>query len=234
MKVSVILPTYNESGNIVPLMENILSVLKAETCEIVVVDDNSPDRTGRIALDFSKTHSQVKVIVRKKERGLATAFKRGIRESTGDILVFMDTDFSHNPVFIPQMLKKLAVCDAVFMSRYIPGGKMRTKGFSEQVQYVLSTFLNYFIKAILGIRILDSTNGFFSIKRKKLMLANLDRAFTGYGDFCFKLIYCLKRKGVRMRELPFVYEERRHGKSKTNILRQGVRYILEALRLRLC
>ncbi|MBI2664062.1 glycosyltransferase [Candidatus Woesearchaeota archaeon] len=223
MKVSVILPTYNERGNIVELCEELIKEIKKAKFEpeIVVVDDSSPDGTAEEA----KKARGVKVIARA-EKGLATAVLRGIRESSGEIIAVMDADFSHPPAFVPALLKQMKEADAVFASRYIKGGKMQM----DLLQYTFSKMFNYGIKFMLGIPVLDSTGGFFAIRRA--VVAKLpDRIFYGYGDYCFRLIYAIKKS--RIKEIPFSYQTRRYGKSKTPVLRTAVKYGIEALKLRL-
>ncbi len=229
MKISVIVPTYNESGHIIAFIEALISEIKksGNTPEIVVVDDSSPDGTGKLVTRYAQKHREVKAIVRK-ERGLATALKRGITESSGDILVFLDSDFSHPPKDIPRLIRAAENADAVFASRYVKGGKM----YGPKIQYALSWLFNVIIKIVLGIPIIDSTGGFFIIRRNVLTELPLDRIFTGYGDYCFKLIYALK--GKRLREIPFIYQPRRSGKSKTpNLAITGLSYWKQALLLRL-
>ena len=106
MLVSVILPTFNEVGHINVLIAKILELFddKKINCEAIVIDDNSPDGTAKMVSDKFAEDSRVKLVVRKNENGLASAIKRGIVESNGDIVVLMDTDFNHNPVDIIRML----------------------------------------------------------------------------------------------------------------------------------
>lgn len=229
-KVSVVLPTYNEKGNIAELsMELVREIKKAGYApEIVIVDDSSPDGTGEEAKKLSKKHKEIKAIVRA-ERGLGTAVLRGIRESSGSTIVLMDCDFSHQPQFVPVLLRELDNSDAVFASRYARGGSMNT----DRLQYHLSRLFNYVIKVILGIKVLDSTNGFFAIKRNALEGLRMERVFRGYGDYCFRMLYALKPRKLKIKEIPFHYMPRRYGKSKTSLLKAGVSYWIEALKLRL-
>lgn len=229
MKVSVIVPTYNESGHIIAFIEALISEIKKSrnTPEIVVVDDSSPDGTGKLVVNFAKKHKEVKAIVRK-ERGLATALKRGVSESSGEYLIFLDSDFSHPPEVLPRLIAAAQNADAVFASRYVKGGEMH----GPKLQYALSWLFNIVIKVVLGIPITDSTGGFFIIRRDVLIKLNLDELFTGYGDYCFKLIYALK--GKKLREIPFTYQPRRSGKSKTpNLAITGLSYWKQAVVLRL-
>ncbi len=229
-KVSVVLPTYNEIGNVTRLSEELIKEIRSSgyVPEIVIVDDSSPDGTGEEAKKMSKKHKEIKAIVRT-ERGLGTAVLRGIRESSGDSIVLMDCDFSHPPQFVPVLLKELDGADAVFASRYVKGGSMKT----DRLQYYLSMLFNYAIKTLLGIRVVDSTNGFFAIKRNALEGLRMEKVFRGYGDYCFRMLYALKPTKLRIKEIPFNYMPRRYGRSKTSLLKAGVSYWIEALKLRL-
>lgn len=229
-KVSVVLPTYNEKGNIAELSKELIKEIRSSgyVPEIVIVDDSSPDGTGEEAKKLAVKHKEIKAIIRT-ERGLGTAVLRGIRESRGSVIVLMDCDFSHPPQFVPAMLHELDGTDAVFASRYVKGGSMRT----DRLQYRLSRMFNYAIKVILGINVLDSTNGFFAIKRNALEGLRMEKVFRGYGDYCFRMLYALKPRKLRIKELPFDYMPRRYGRSKTSLMKAGVSYWIEALKLRL-
>lgn len=230
-KATIVLPTYNERGNIEQLSLELIKEAKGSGYEpeIIIVDDNSPDGTGQLAEQLAKKHKEIKAIVRKNERGLATAILRGINESNGSVIVLMDCDFSHPPQFVPELLKELKNADAVFASRYVKGGRMET----DKMQYFLSRIFNHSIKLMLGINVIDSTNGFLAIRRDALQGIRAERVFRGYGDYCFRMIYALKRRKQEIREIPFHYMPRRYGKSKTSLLKAGLSYWKEALKLRL-
>lgn len=230
LKVSVVMPTYNEKGNIRDLAEEVIDKLTNDGYaeEIIIVDDNSPDGTWEAVQELEKRHDSVKGILRTTERGLGTAIKRGINESSGDVIVLMDCDFSHPPEIIPIMLNELENADAVFASRYVRNGSMNTN----RVQYYLSKLFNHLMKAFLGIQVLDSTNGFFVIRRNAIDGLNQDKIFTGYGEYCFKLLYTLRPRNLRVKEIPFSYMRRRHGTSKTKLLKIGFSYSVEACKLR--
>lgn len=228
--ISVILPTYNERKSIPLLVKEIHRQLGSIKHEIIIVDDLSPDGTWKIAQELAKKHDYVRAEIRKKEKGLATAIGRGIEISKGDVVVLLDTDFSHPPKVIPRLVKGMGRYDMVIASRYVNGGSMD----SEWYKFYLSKLLNYFIKFTLGLKICDSTGGFFAIRKKVLDKVNKRYVFKGYGDYFFKLAYLLKgKKSLNVREIPFRYERRRYGTSKTDVLDVGLSYILQALRIRL-
>lgn len=230
MKISVILPTYNERENIVGLIESLSEMLAAQALayEIVIVDDNSPDGTA----EAIRTHSdtvRVKLIVRKDKRGLATAIKTGIRAATGDIILIMDADFSHDPRDALKLVSRAHDYDIVNGSRFLKGGgfEVRTLG------RVMSFVMNRFLKLVLRLENTDNTMGFFAVKTSMLGRLDLDRIFYGYGDFHIRLMYHATRNGASILEVPVVYKPRRRGQTKTRLLKDGWGYVVSALRLRL-
>jgi dolichol-phosphate mannosyltransferase len=147
LKVSIILPTYNERGNIRDLITAIGEALKPEPWEqeIIVVDDNSPDGTADVVRSQPvEPPLEMKCFVRTEERGLATAIKFGIEHADGDIVVVMDTDFNHDPAMIPQMVKFLEFYDMVIGSRFVMGG-----GMEDRQRYNYSFFYNLFVRMVL-------------------------------------------------------------------------------------
>jgi len=232
--ISIILPTYNERDNIIPLMDSIDRTLhdkKINPYEIIVVDDNSPDGTSEEVKKYSKKNKKIRLITRKKERGLGSAIKTGIDESKGDYIVIMDTDFSHPPEFLKELINTIngSNLDVVIASRYVKGGEMN----AERYKFLLSKALNCTLKIILNIKIKDLTGGYFIIKKSLLNKVNLDNIFKGYGDYFFRLFYKLKKEKYSFREIPFRYERRKYGKSKTKILEMGIKYIKTTILLRL-
>ncbi len=226
--LSILLPTYNEKGNIIPLLKSIKENLKEYKKEIIVVDDSSPDGTADLVKEFSKNNQEVRCIVRKSKQGLASAFINGINASSGDLIVIMDADLSHPPSVIPKLLKYIDDYDIVAASRYIKGGKMLT---NNKVQFIYSTIFNMFVQKLLDIPFTDSTNGFFVAKRKIFHNLNLEKIFDGFGEFHFKLAYHLKNK-ITVKEIPFTYEKRKRGMSKNSPVKHGFSYVMEALKLK--
>ena len=228
MLVSVILPTYNESGNIGDLIDSIeaVSLPKSWDTEIVVVDDNSPDGTAEVVRncqiqmmakkasgEFSGPCFDIKLLVRTEEHGLATAIKYGILNSTGEVIVVMATDVNHDPRMIPQMVKFLEFYDMVTGSRFVMGGGMEDRG-----RYFISLLYNLFVRMLLRSQVQDNLSGFFAIRREKLAALNLDAIFLGYGEYFIRLLYSARRRKYRMLEVPVFYILRRHGQSKSRFL----------------
>ena len=229
MKASIILPTYKEKDNIVELIQAIFTHLEPHQLEfdVVVVDDNSPDGTADAVRQQFCRDDRVKLFVRTQDRGLATAIRYGIEHSTGDILVFMDTDFNHDPALIPQMVKFLEYYDIIIGSRFVMAGGMedRFRQFSSQIY-------NYGIRLIFGTPVHDNLSGFFSIYRDKLESMDLDQIYYGYGDYFIRLLMVGQKRGYQMLEIPVFYRLRMHGHSKTQFLSTFKQYTLALLALR--
>lgn len=229
MKASIILPTYNERDNILELIESIQGYVDpiGLDYEIVVVDDSSPDGTADVVRERFGGNPQIVVMVRT-ERGLATAIKHGILNSTGEIIVVMDTDFNHDPQMIPQMVRFLDYYDLIIGSRFVMAG-----GMEDRTRYYFSFVYNLFIRLLFQTQVQDNLSGFFSIYRKKLMEMDLDRIFYGYGDYFIRLLVTAWRKKYAMLEIPVFYRLRMHGHSKTQAVSVFWQYTRSVLRLRL-
>ena len=226
MKVSVVLPTYNEAGNIVSLVENILNIIPIDIKpEVIIVDDDSPDNTYEIALKAFSLNPAVKVFLRTKDRGLAKSIRYGIEHASGDSVVVMDTDFTHNPAEIPRLLHVGEMYDMVSGSRFCVGGNMEGKA-----HYLASFVYNLMLRVILRTQVQDNLGGFFIMNRKKLLSLPLDKIFFGYGDYFFRLIYLVERRGYTIIEVPAFYEIRSRGKSKSNFLKMFYKYSWSALK----
>lgn len=230
MKTSIILPTYNEKDNIVELIQAIFNTLESQNLDydIVVVDDNSPDGTADAVRQNFDGDERVKLFVRTEERGLATAILYGIRHSEGDILVFMDTDFNHDPAIIPQMIKFLEYYDIIIGSRFVMAGGMedRFRQFSSQIY-------NYAIRLLFGTPVHDNLSGFFSIYRDKLESMDLDQIYYGYGDYFIRLLMVANKRSYRMLEIPVFYRLRMHGHSKTQFVSILTQYSRALISLRI-
>lgn len=234
-KISVVLPTYNESQNMPGLIDELSRTMTTDVYissppEIIVVDDNSPDGTADVCRSLGNAHRSVNVIVRTKERGLGSAVKRGILESNGEIVLVMDADFSHDCGMVPRLLAALKddMVDIAIASRYAQGGHMTASPHLS----VGSMALNLFVRALLRIPVKDVTGGFIAVRRRSLEGLNFDAIFTGYGDYCIALLYQGLKKGWHFEEIPFSYRPRRNGMSKTGFLKAGVSYGIRALKLR--
>ena len=213
-QVSIIIPTYNESKNILQILKSIGEHLpKNLLAEAIVVDDNSPDGTGKIVEDYLKEVKQkigyiIHIIHRKTKSGLSSAVLRGIEYATGDTIVVMDSDFSHPPKIIPRLIEEIkrSGCDIAIASRYVAGGAV--KGWTLK-RKLLSSTATRIAKKGLGINESDPMSGFFAFKRKIIDGLKLDA--IGYKMLLEILV---KTRGATVREIPYTFTNRMHGSSK--------------------
>jgi len=218
MHVLIIIPTYNECENISTLIRSIFVVAENAHIDmnILVVDDNSPDGTGKtvkklIHTDYSGT---LHLLNRKMKSGLGSAYIRGFQwglKRDYQIFIEMDADFSHNPHYLPQMIKKIEHFDFVVGSRYIPGGGINGWGFFRRF---ISLAGSLYAKTILGLPIHDLTGGFNAWRRKPLENINLNNIKSEGYSFQIELKYKALIKGFRCLEFPIFFEDRFRGKSK--------------------
>lgn len=227
--LSVILPTYNESQNIIPLISQISAVCHRLHIqyEIMVIDDNSPDATGKIIRSVYNQKRSIKVIIRRNERGLATAIKKGISATTGTNIIVMDTDFNHDPTEIPRFFHHLKKHHLVIGSRFIRSGGMENKS-----RYWLSFFYNLGLRILLQHHVHDNLSGFFMMKRRDLLSLDINSIFVGFGDYFIRLIYLAHKKGYSKVEIPVFYKNRLYGQSKSQFLKMLVTYTWTAMKLR--
>ncbi|MDY7229979.1 polyprenol monophosphomannose synthase [Hyalangium rubrum] len=209
----VCIPTYNEAENIEPITQ---AVLKAEPrVDILVVDDNSPDGTGRIADALAAKEPRIRVFHREKKEGLGRAYLAAFRwalEQGYTYIIEMDADFSHDPRHLPTILDTAeAGADLVLGSRYVTGGGTVNWGIGRQV---ISQGGSLYARTILGVDVRDLTGGFKCFHRRVLESIGLDEVkSTGYA-FQIELTYRTLKKGFTVREVPIVFEDRRVGHSK--------------------
>ncbi len=227
-KVSVVIPTYNERGNIGDLVEDIVRVLQPTgDYEVIVVDDNSPDGTAEVVQQKCAGNERVRLHVRTAERGLATAVRKGIELSTGSIIIVMDSDFNHDPKYIPQFLNLVQFYEVVVGSRFLYGGGMYFRW-----RYYSSFLYNVFIRFFLGIPIRDKLSGFFAIRRETLRRLDFDRIFYGYGDYFIRFLMAVVDLKLSILEIPVFYDNRRSGESKTRFFKEFIRYTVSVFRIR--
>lgn len=215
-QVSIILPTYNESQNILSMLKSIReNIPKGILAETIVVDDNSPDGTGRLVDDYIKNlrrfaQDTVNVIHRKTKRGgLASAILHGIQNAKADIIVVMDSDFSHPPQVIPRLLEALKQyqCDLVVASRYVQGGG--TRGWTIK-RKVISKCGAVIAKLGLHVKTKDPMSGFFAFKRS--IINGLAFDALGY-KFLLELLVKAD-KTITIKEIPYTFVNRKLGTSK--------------------
>ena len=234
-KVSIILPTYNEAGNIDKLVKALFKIFKNThyKLEIIVVDDNSPDGTAK-KIKQLPSNLPIKLFIRKNQRGLATAILHGLKKSTGEIIVLMDTDFNHKPEDVLRLTKALEEekADLVIGSRYIKGGGMHVSE-AGTIQFLGSKYGNLFVNRILlGLPVHESLSGFLAFNKKVLKDLDLNKIFQGYGDYCIRLLYRVHRKGFILTEVPVVYGKRQYGQSKSRLFSMFIEYFKTAINLK--
>lgn len=237
--VSVIMPTLNEAGNIESLIHRTVDELqkaKIQNIEIIVVDDDSPDRTWEIASRVVHPPAKIQVIRRMVDHGLTASLSVGIENASHDVVVWLDCDFSHPPECIPQMIFKLNEgFDLVVNSRYVEGGKEYRVGKGGALQVFLSTMLNWTVRYILSVSISDYTSGFIAVRKDVLEAVPLR---GDYGEYFVDFIFRALHKNYKICELPYVAMPRKSGESKTGThllqyWRRGRKYLVTILRLRL-
>ena len=237
-KVSVVLPTFNEKDNILPLILDIQSQLNNQEYEIIVVDDDSPDGTWRIVQELEEKDDRIHILRRCGRSGLVSAISEGIDLSSGDVVVWMDADFSMPPEKIKDLLEKIDDgYDLSVASRYVPGGGtvIIEKSQDSLLAMLLSFVMNICIQKILDSSFKDYTSGFVAVRRKVLEHIELR---GDYGEYFIDFIYRAIKKGYKIKEVPYVCGARKYGVSKTgtNIvqyLNRGRKYLWTTLRLKL-
>lgn len=222
--VSIILPCYNEKNNIIPLIEDIHKELDQCNHEIIVVDDNSPDHTYDAIL--VKNYPFVRVFLRTEDHGFAKSIRHGIEHSKGDYIVVMDSDFNHQPKYLPILLNNLQYYDGVFASRFVYGGKMNGK-----VRHLASWFFNIFVRILTRHYITDSLFGYFAINRDVLEKINFNEVFWGYGDYCIRLMYYLQENKANLLQIPAIIGKRLAGKGNRKFLSIFFLYTKETIKL---
>jgi len=235
--VSVIMPTLNEAGNIELLIlaaANSLRNAGVSPFEVVVVDDDSTDRTWEIAQSVVCPGADIRVERRMRDHGLTASLRRGIELARYDIVVWLDCDFSHPPEKIPQMVYMIAEgYDVVVNSRYTVGGGEDRVGKGGPMQLALSTILNWGVRFLLRPSFSDYTSGFIAARRQILN----DIPLRGdYGEYFIDFIYRALRKNVRVCELPYKAPPRKSGESKTgkhflDYASRGRKYLATVVRL---
>jgi dolichol-phosphate mannosyltransferase len=217
-KLTVVIPTYNEAENLESIAAE-LWVLPIPDLKILVVDDASPDGTGKIADDLAAAHpGRLSVIHRRGKLGLGSAYITGFKaalEGDAEAIAQMDADFSHDPGYLPEFMDKLESADAVFGSRYVPGGKLDERwGFG---RVLLSAFGNLYARLILGLQIKDATGGYRLWRRETLQVMPLDSIRSNGYVFQVEMSYVAQKLGFHTIESPIYFEDRRIGQSKMTL-----------------
>lgn len=223
----VVLPTYNERENLVPMVRAIRSHLPQAT--VWIVDDNSPDGTGQIADQLAAEDECVQVLHRAGKLGLGTAYIEAFRRALADgfdSVIEMDADFSHDPAYLPSLVEGLREADLVIGSRYAAGGG--TQNWSRLRQFI-SRGGNVVAQIGLGVKTHDATSGYRAFRRSTLEQLHFeDLNLRGYG-FQIEVVFQVERRGLRVKEVPIVFVERAAGSSKMShgIVLEAILHILK-------
>lgn len=214
MQITVIVPTYNEAENL-PRLASALFVLPLDL-RLLIVDDASPDGTGRLAEQLSSQYQgRITVIHRSGKLGLRTAYLQGFQQALKDgtqAIAQMDADFSHDPQVLPQMAARLQQYDVVFGSRYVPGGRVDERW--PWWRKSLSAFGNFYARTILGIPLRDMTTGYRMWRSEALANMPLERIRSNGYVFLVEMAYIAHCLGYRIGETPIYFADRRWGRSK--------------------
>ncbi len=222
MKALVCIPTYNEIENLPKIIPEILA--RDECFSILVIDDNSPDGTGKWAAEESARNDRVHVLHREKKAGLGQAYLAGFGwalERDYDLIFEMDADFSHNPDFLPEFLRTAKEADLVIGSRYIKGVNVINWPMG---RLLLSYCANVYTRLITGLPLRDATGGFKCYHRQVLEAIDLDAVRSNGYSFQIEMSFRAWRKGYSIKEIPIVFVDRERGTSKMSgtIVREAI------------
>jgi len=222
LKITVVIPTYNERDNIEKLCNAILS--QDERINVLVVDDNSPDGTGEIADRIANATSRVKVLHRAGKLGLGSAYREGFRialDDNADYVLEMDADFSHDPSMLPLFVEKMTDCDLVIGSRYINGVSVVNWPIR---RLILSYCASVYTRVITGLKLSDCTGGFKCFRREVLEAIDIGSIKSDGYSFQIEMNYRCHEKGFRICEVPIIFVDRHAGTSKMSkqIVREAV------------
>ena len=212
-EVWLILPTYNEADNVAALTESARRALP-ESRRVLIVDDDSPDGTGQIADRLAAAHEDIEVLHRPRKDGLGPAYLAGFRRALAGgarLVVQMDSDFSHEPAYLPRLLDSSRRADLVVGSRYVPGGGVTEWG---PVRRAISRGGSTYARLVLGVGIQDLTGGFKCFHREVLEAIDLDAVRSRGYAFQVEMTYRAIAAGFDVVEVPITFRERRVGASK--------------------
>ena len=208
----VVLPTYNEAENLPLIVPEILA--QSPSVEVLVVDDNSPDGTGKLADALARESARVHVLHRPRKQGLGAAYRAGLAaalERGADYVIQMDADFSHPPDQIPTLLEEIETHDVVLGSRYLDGITVVNWPIE---RILLSWFGNLYARRATGLPISDMTGGFRCVRRELLEEMGFERIRADGYAFQIEMNFRFVHAGARIKEIPFFFLDRTRGESK--------------------
>jgi dolichol-phosphate mannosyltransferase len=210
----VSLATYNERENLAPLLQEIHK--EVPFADILVIDDNSPDGTGRLADELSAADPRIHVLHRAGKLGLGTAILAGMRYAMDhdyETFLNMDADFSHHPRYLPALLAGMKRHDLMIGSRYVPGGGTLNWPLSRRL---MSGGINVVVRLLMRIGARDTSGGYRCYSVALLRRTNLDHLLSHGYSFQEEVLYRCRKAGCRVGETPIIFEDRRAGASKVN------------------
>ncbi|MBU0628893.1 MAG: polyprenol monophosphomannose synthase [Nanoarchaeota archaeon] len=223
-KTIVTIPTYNEKENIRILINSILK-LKIGGLEILVIDDNSPDKTYKIVENISKKNKKVHLLLRTEKRGRGYAGKAGFiwaLNHKADYIIEMDADLSHNPKYIPQFLEKIKRADVVLGSRLTQGGRDARENIGRRA---ITKLANMYIRLVLGLNIRDCNSGYRCFTRQALTKIQPEKIISRGPQIVQEVLFKARLKNLKIIEIPITFKERQIGNSKLNITQLWKSYI---------
>ena len=218
----VVIPTYNEKSNLPGIVQEVLQA--NEIIDVLIIDDNSPDNTGRLADEMAEGNYRIKVMHRKAKQGLGSAYIEGFKfalKEGYDYVFEMDADFSHNPAYLNDFLEAIRENHLVIGSRYLTGVNVVNW---PMLRLIISYCAGIYTRLITGLPIRDPTSGFKCFRREALESIDLDRIYSDGYSFQIEMNYWCWRKGFSIREIPIIFIDRNPGSSK-----MSRRIIIEAI-----
>lgn len=229
-RIVVMIPTYNEAENITDLVRDILALPMDADLKVLVVDDDSPDGTGRIAETLGREDGRVHALIRIKRRGRGAAGLDGFKAALAlgpDFVVEMDGDFSHPPRHIPELVAAMERCDVVLGSRFVPGGRDADRGIGRRF---ITFLVRRFIRRKFRFPVKDVSSGFRCFRREVLEAVDLDDCISVGPSVVLEVLYKASLRGFRLGEVPIVFVDRKKGKTKLDLLTL-VETLVAALRI---
>ena len=216
--VVVLIPTFNERDNIREVVDQILDLRLRHQLQVLVVDDNSPDKTWEVAEELSRRDDRVHLLLRTKRRGRGAAGIDGFRralEMGADYVVEMDGDFSHQPCYIPQLVDACQIYDLVLGSRFVHGGKDTNRSL---LRKFITFFVRNYIRSRFHLSIHDASSGFRCFRRKVLEAVDLDDLISVGPSVVLEILYKTHILGFSIGEIPITFIDREKGRTKLNFL----------------
>jgi len=225
--ISIIIPTYNERENIAQLIPDIQNITKENkiNVEIIIVDDNSPDKTSEIAEKLNKQYGNIKVIKRSSKQGVGSARRLGFSQANMPIIISMEGDNTHKPKYIPEFVNEINKgADLVIGSRYMKDSKIINWPIKRRI---ISKLANWTARFFTGVKLTDVTNGYRAFKKEILKKLVVDSKSYPYNmEFACEAIW----RGYKTSEIPIIFEHRKIGTSKLNASREFLSFFAVAFR----